>query len=285
MLKNHKRKKIALLLALISISIVVIAFLFSDSIFFYNNKIIATVNQEKIFKKDIEEELSEIFPKNDPKTFNVEQLPKDVLELIVKNIFIKRELYKEAKKASVDKDQEVKNMIDIYSKKIIRERFLELEISKKVTKNAIQNKYLELSDAAKGGKEFLISHILVKTESEANMIVKKLHDKESFANLAKEYSLDKKNIGGNLGYLTKENMNPKFLEVIDHMKNNEISEPIKTNQGWQIIKLSNSRDIKLEDLEQVQGQIIENLKTEEMNKIFSDIVKDVKIKLFTEKDK
>ncbi len=82
------------------------------------------------------------------------------------------------------------------------------------------------------------SHILVAKQSESLAIVERLKNGEKFGKLAKELSIDsgsgKKD--GNLGYFTKGVMVKPFEEVAFKLQIGEISDPIKTEFGYHIIK-------------------------------------------------
>jgi len=82
------------------------------------------------------------------------------------------------------------------------------------------------------------SHILVAKQSESLAIIDRLKNGEKFGKLAKELSIDsgsgKKD--GNLGYFTKGMMVKPFEEVAFKLQIGEISDPIKTEFGYHIIK-------------------------------------------------
>ncbi len=82
------------------------------------------------------------------------------------------------------------------------------------------------------------SHILVKKQSEALEIVEKLKKGESFSSLAKQFSIDKGSgkRGGDLGFFTKGMMVKPFEEAAFNLQVAEISQPIKTEFGYHIIK-------------------------------------------------
>ncbi len=83
------------------------------------------------------------------------------------------------------------------------------------------------------------SHILVKKQSEALSIIERIKNGESFANLAKELSIDKGSgkKGGDLGLFGKGMMVKPFEEAAFKLKKGEMTaEPIKTEFGYHIIK-------------------------------------------------
>ena len=88
------------------------------------------------------------------------------------------------------------------------------------------------------------SHILVEDEKTAKEIKEKLDKGEDFAELAKEYSKDSANAenGGNLGTFSKGQMVKEFEDAVFNLKEGEISEPVKTQFGYHIIKLNKVAD-------------------------------------------
>lgn len=88
----------------------------------------------------------------------------------------------------------------------------------------------------KGGK-ITASHILVKKLSQAQQICDDLHAGGNFAELAKKYSdCPSKNKGGNLGTFDKQKMVPEFWNACVKLRIGQVSEPIKTQFGYHVIK-------------------------------------------------
>ncbi|HEY6950432.1 MAG TPA: peptidylprolyl isomerase [Nitrososphaeraceae archaeon] len=82
------------------------------------------------------------------------------------------------------------------------------------------------------------SHILVKKQSEALSIIERLEKGESFAELAKELSIDKGSgkKGGDLGFFRRGMMVKPFEVAAFKLEKNQISEPVKTEFGYHVIK-------------------------------------------------
>jgi len=82
------------------------------------------------------------------------------------------------------------------------------------------------------------AHILVEKQSESLSIAERLKKGEKFGKLAKELSIDSGSAkkDGNLGYFTKGMMVKPFEEVAFKLQIGEISEPVKTQFGYHIIK-------------------------------------------------
>ena len=100
-------------------------------------------------------------------------------------------------------------------------------------------------------------HILVKTVEEANDILAKLKAGADFEKLARELSIDPsaKTNGGDLEYFTKGQMVAEFSEAAFKLKKGELSEPVKSQFGFHIIKIEDRRTKPLPKFEEVKEQI------------------------------
>jgi len=99
-------------------------------------------------------------------------------------------------------------------------------------------------------------HILVATEDEAKAIEAELKKGADFAQLAKDKSKDPGAAeGGDLGYFTKDQMVPEFSEVAFKLDKGQISDPVKTQFGWHVIKVEDKRIKPTPTFDQVKAQI------------------------------
>jgi len=87
------------------------------------------------------------------------------------------------------------------------------------------------------------SHILVKTEEEAKDLLAKLNEGADFGELAEEHSLcPSKRDGGDLGYFGKGMMVKPFEDAAFAMEAGEVSQPVETQFGWHLIKLTDKQN-------------------------------------------
>lgn len=82
------------------------------------------------------------------------------------------------------------------------------------------------------------SHILVKKQNEAITVLDRMKNGEKFGKIAKELSLDSGSAkrDGNLGYFSKGKMVKEFESAAFNLQVGQISEPVKTQYGYHIIK-------------------------------------------------
>ncbi|HDR7642047.1 peptidylprolyl isomerase PrsA [Bacillus wiedmannii] len=126
-------------------------------------------------------------------------------------------------------------------------------IKKSVTEKDVKDHYKP---------EIKASHILVSDENEAKEIKKKLDAGASFEELAKQESQDllSKDKGGDLGYFNSGRMAPEFETAAYKLKVGQISNPVKSPNGYHIIKLTDKKDLKPYD--EVEDSIRKNLEAE-----------------------
>ena len=124
------------------------------------------------------------------------------------------------------------------------------------------------------------SHILVKTEKEAKEIEKKLKGGAKFEDLAKEKSIDKASgeNGGSLGYFGKGQMVKEFEDKAFSMKKGEISEPVKSQFGYHIIKVN---DVK-NSFKDVKDNIKDQVKQEKVKEELRRIENNKKVKTYVD---
>ena len=125
-----------------------------------------------------------------------------------------------------------------------------------VTAEAEQKLYEEAVKPMGAEEEVHARHILVESEDEAKAILEQIKGGADFAALAKEKSKDPGAAdGGDLGYFTKDQMVPEFSEVAFKMYPGQLSNPVKTQFGWHIIKVEDKRTKQPPEFEKVKDQI------------------------------
>jgi peptidyl-prolyl cis-trans isomerase C len=125
-----------------------------------------------------------------------------------------------------------------------------------MTDDAMHKVYDEAIKQTPNEQEVHARHILVATEGEAKDIEAQLKNGADFATLAKEKSKDPGAAeGGDLGYFTKDQMVPEFAEAAFKLDKGQISDPVKTQFGWHIIKVEDKRIKPTPTYDEVKGQL------------------------------
>jgi peptidyl-prolyl cis-trans isomerase C len=125
-----------------------------------------------------------------------------------------------------------------------------------VSEEALHQTYDDAVKSTGNQEEVRARHILVENEDEAKAILEQLKGGGDFAALAKEKSKDPGAAeGGDLGYFTKDQMVPEFAEVAFKMYPGQLSNPVKTQFGWHIIKVEDKRTKQPPEFEKVKDQI------------------------------
>ena len=162
----------------------------------------------------------------------------------------------------LDKDPQLAAALDIRRKDQLAKAYLEDYVkAHPVTDAEIQATY----DKAKAGPiepEYRARHILVKTEAEAKKIIADLGKKAKFEDLAKKHSQDPgsaKN-GGALDWSNRGAFVKEFSDAMARLKKGETTKtPVKTQFGYHVIRLDDTRQPKLPPLEAVRGEIAKQL--------------------------
>jgi peptidyl-prolyl cis-trans isomerase C len=123
------------------------------------------------------------------------------------------------------------------------------------TDAAIKATYDEAAKAQKPETEYHAHHILVPTEEEAKKALARLKGGEDFAKVAGEVSKDPGSKGGDLGWFTKDRMVPEFAEVAFKTQPGQVSDPVKTQFGWHVIKVLEKRQKPFPAFNEVKAQV------------------------------
>lgn len=223
--------------------------------FSQDDAVIAKVNGFEIKKSDLviaEEEVGS----------NAANLPADQKQEFLLNFIIDLHLASKAAEAKgLDKSPAFQKKMVYAKQKLLVEGYLDSEAKAKVTPEAIKKVYDEEIGKLKPEEEVSARHILVKTEEEAKAIQAKLKAGGDFAALAKELSTDTGSgaDGGNLGFFTKDKMVKEFADVAFKTEKGKVSEIVKSQFGFHIIKVDDKRMTELPKLEAVKPQIEEYL--------------------------
>lgn len=236
---------------------------------------LAKVGNATITEADLDRELKSIPPFAQQLFAGSEGKQKFLEELIKKEL-----LYQEALKKGLDKDHEYKSRVEDFKKITLVGKLLEKEIEAKsnVTMEDVQNYYNKNKDEFSEIKQIRMSQILVKTDDEAQKILDRLKKGETFATVAKSASIDTNSAknGGDLGYLSLQQIAPDIRNTAMRLKVGEISNPIKTPSGIHIIMITDKKLGKQAEFEKVKNAIFQRLTAQKQREAFDNYIENLK---------
>ncbi len=215
-----------------------------------NDKIVARVNGVPITESDLalaEEDMGQEIQQVAP------DKKRDHLIAYLADIIM---VTKAADQKKLGESADFKRRLAFLRNKLLMGVALQDEVKSALTEEAYRKVYDEAVKSMAAQEEVRARHILVESEEEAKAIVEQLKGGADFATLAKEKSKDPGTAeGGDLGYFSKEQMVPEFAEVAFKMYPGQVSNPVKTQFGWHVIKLEDKRTRAVPEFDKVKDQI------------------------------
>jgi peptidyl-prolyl cis-trans isomerase C len=215
-----------------------------------SDTVVARVNGTDIRESDLalaEDDLGENIHAMEPAAKR-EQLVAYVTDIIL--------VTKAAEKQNLQDSEEFKRRQAFLRNKMLMGLMLQTQAKDAVTDAEMQKVYDEAARSMTAEEEVRARHILVETEDDAKAIADQIKGGADFAALAKEKSKDPGAAdGGDLGYFVKGQMVPEFSEVAFKMYPGQVSNPVKSQFGWHIIKVEDRRNRPMPEFEKVKDQI------------------------------
>jgi peptidyl-prolyl cis-trans isomerase C len=236
-------------------------------------EVVATIDGKPITRQDVLDSASDLPPQY------MAQIDKLFPQLLNRLIGIQLVQAKGREQGLAD-DPEVKRFVKQAEEDAISRAYIQKMIDQKVNDEAIQKIYDEDLKEHPPQIEVRASHILVKTEDEAKAIIKELDGGADFATLAKEKSIDKGSgeNGGDLNWFTKDTMVKEFSDAAFAMQRGDVSKvPVKSQFGWHIIKITDSRMQTPVPLEQKKDDIRKALSQEAVHQEVQSLIGGAKI--------
>ena len=156
----------------------------------------------------------------------------------------------------LDKDIDTQLQIDQQQRAVIATAAIQNELeTNPVSDEELQKIYQE---QAPSGSEYKARHILVKEEDKAKTLIVELDNGADFSELAKQHSTGPSGkSGGELGWFSPKQMVAPFSEAVAGMEKGAYTkQPVKTQFGWHIIMLDDTRDASPPPFEQLKPQLL-----------------------------
>ncbi|RYM02172.1 peptidylprolyl isomerase [Sporolactobacillus sp. THM7-7] len=247
-----------------------------------NNAVVVETKSGNITQQDLYNELKKSSGDQVLQNLVYEKILEDKYNVSKKAIDQK---YNDIKKSFPDKNQfkaylAQNNLTDQQFRRQIKDYLMMQKAQRegiKVTDKDLHNYY---DKNQKQLTELKASHILVKDEKTAKSIQNQLKEGADFAQLAKKKSTDtgSKDKGGELGWFKQSTMTPAFSNAAMKLKVGQISGPVKSENGYHIIKLEG----KKESYDQLKSSVREAYlasKEKPQDEVMQKLIKDAKIEV------
>lgn len=215
------------------------------------NAVVATIDGQPLLEREVQIALDELGPSLSGMVD--EQKREQVIGFLIDIKLAARA----AEKAKLAEGPEFQAQMAFLKEKALMQTFLDERGKAAVTPEAVQQIYAETVKEMKPEQEVHASHILVEGEDEAKAVAERLKKGEDFAAIAKEVSKDPGSgaQGGDLGFFAQDQMVPEFADVAFKLEPGKVSDPVKSQFGWHIIKVIEKREKPVPTLDQVRDQI------------------------------
>ncbi len=202
---------------------------------------------------------------------------------IVDQLVLQTVVADEAVKKGLDKTPEVSEQLNAIRQSVLANAYVQDFVKNNpVSDEALKAEY-ERIKATASGTEYKARHILVAKEAEALDIIARLKkDAGAFAKLAAEKSKDPGSAakGGELGWFDVKGMVPEFGAAVSKMEKGKFSdEPVKSQFGYHVILLEDTRPIEPPPLDQVKPQLSQQLQQQNVKKHFEALKAAAKIEV------
>ncbi|MBU1689178.1 MAG: peptidylprolyl isomerase [Gammaproteobacteria bacterium] len=208
----------------------------------------------------------------------------EVRKNIREKLIIEEVVSQEALKKGMDKSAEVNTQIDLARQTILIRAYLQDYIKNNPIGDDVLKADYDKIKSQMGDKEYHARHILVEKEADAKDIIAKLKKGEKFEKLA-EKSKDpgSKAKGGDLGWAAPANFVPEFSEAMTKLQKGQYTtEPVKSQFGYHIIKLEDSRTMQAPPFDEVKQNLRQRAQQQQIDKMISDLRAKAKIEETTE---
>ncbi|WDR01400.1 peptidylprolyl isomerase [Devosia algicola] len=239
------------------------------------NAVVATVDGQTITQADVDFAARDL-------SQDMAQMPVDQRQAYVVSVLIDMKLSSDAARAEkLDQTDVFKQRLAYLDEQALRSAYYIEKLATMVTPDTVKAKYDEFAAQFVPEDQVRASHILVKTEDEAKAVEKELADGADFAEVAKAKSIDPGAAnGGDLGFFGKGQMVPEFEKAAFALGEvGAVSEPVKSQFGWHVIKLTEKRKSPVPTMDQMGQKLQQQVVNDAFIKISNDLHDKAKIEI------
>lgn len=207
----------------------------------------------------------------------------DLRKTIIDQLTMQFLISQEAIKKGIDKKPEVIDQLDFTRQSVLANAFVQDYLKNNPVSDDMVKAEYEKIKIQMAGTEYKARHILVGNEAEAKDIIAKLRkNPKAFESLAKAKSKDfgSKVNGGDLGWFDPRGMVPEFGAAVAKLSKGKFTEePVKSQFGFHVILLEDSRPKMIPPLDQVKSQLLQQVQQQNLQKLFEDLKAKAKLEI------
>ena len=204
-----------------------------------------------------------------------------VYATLLDRIVERRILARAAITAGVENDAGVQASLARARETVLLEALITREIGPKLTDESIRQRYQRQVAALGGESEVHARHILVASEADAQAVLRELDKGKDFVEVARQRSTGSSGPrGGDLGFFRKGQMVPEFSAAAFALEAGEVSDPVKTQFGWHVIKVEATRKLAPPPFEEMEVKLRRTAAQEAVLAMVAELRAKAQVQLF-----
>ncbi|MDX9916571.1 MAG: peptidylprolyl isomerase [Gudongella sp.] len=238
-----------------------------------DNTPVAVVNGKEITRGDVVKFLNDIGPEMAMSFQSPEGINRVIDELVNQEL-----LYLDAIEHDFENEVEFAEVLRATKENLLKGyAFNKLISDVTADEEELKNYYQENSEVFTQPETVKASHILVETSERADEIAQELKNGLDFEQAARDYSkCPSSEVGGSLGEFGRGQMVPEFEEAAFNMEVGTVSEPVKTQFGYHIIRLDEKLESKSPSFEEAKDEIRKQVLLKKQQKNYTDKINELK---------
>ncbi len=234
---------------------------------------ITTVNGKPVPKARVEALIQQV-------TKSGQQQRSPELEAQIKDEVVRREIFmQEAEKRGIPQSADYKAQMELARQMLLIRALMEDAKTKNPVTDAEAQAEYDKFKAANSGNEYRARHILVEKEEDAKALIAQIKAGGNFEELAKKNSKDTGSAanGGDLDFANPNNFVPEFSKAMVALEKGQMTEePVKSQFGYHIIKLEDTRPATFPAFDDVKAQIKQRIEQQKMIDFQEGLIKKAK---------
>lgn len=242
------------------------------------NKILAVVDGREVTQRDMEILISHL-GQQALQFANPEGEKRLLDELINEELF-----YSNALELGIESDEEFKAELEKSKVTLMKQYMIRKTVSDvRVSEEELEEYYLANSEQFVKQPSVKASHILVETEELAKEVASEIANGTSFEDAAvKHSSCPSKERGGDLGFFSRGQMVPEFEDVAFDSEVGVVSEPVKTQFGYHLVKVTDTQEAGISTLDEVRMSLLQTLTAKKQSETYLSKIEELKGKYSVE---